>query len=327
MQDTLSVVVPAYNVEDYLGRCIESILNQTFPVMELIVVDDGSTDRTGQIADEYAGRDARVRVLHQKNGGLSAARNTGLDAASAEYIGFVDSDDYIEPRMYEELLALLHRHSADMAVGGVWYETEDGEKYSPYPPNVQRVWEKRRSLLELNSYRYFNMSFCDTVFRRSLFEETAYGEGTLRFPVGKLCEDYYLMHRVVARIDRMAYTSQPYYHYVQRQNSISRNTKINLAPMDASMAQLRFYEAWFPELAYAARTACFFSHMDIYTTYCRRGQTCPEQLVKQIRTVCRRYYPSVLRSRHIPAIKQAQAALFLCAQPLYARLVKNTKHR
>lgn len=103
MGSELTVVVPVYNVEKYLGKCIDSILDQTLAVDEIILVDDGSKDKSGEIADEYAARYENIKVIHQKNGGLSAARNTGIDAATKEYIAFVDSDDYIDSAMYERL--------------------------------------------------------------------------------------------------------------------------------------------------------------------------------------------------------------------------------
>ena len=100
----LSIIVPVYNVEKYIGKCIESIVNQTYKDLEIILVDDGSTDNSGKICDEWARKDKRIKVIHKKNGGLSDARNAGLDICTGDYIGFVDSDDYIELNMYEDLL-------------------------------------------------------------------------------------------------------------------------------------------------------------------------------------------------------------------------------
>lgn len=323
----LSVVVPIYNVENYLRKCVDSILNQTLVVDEIILVDDGSKDHSGDIADEYAAKYEYVRVIHQTNGGLSAARNTGIDAATKEYIAFVDSDDYIEPRMYEELMSNLTEEKADMSIGGVWTEQENGEGYSPYASNIKRIWNKIEGLIELNSYQYFNMSFCDAIFKRNLFEQEGYGEGKLRFPVGKLCEDFYLMHRIVARTEKIVYTSTPFYHYVQRSNSISRNVKINLAPMEASLSQLAFYTKWFPELKYIAETAAFFAHASIYTSYCRAGQKCPANIMRQIDPTCRKWLLSVLQNEYIPRIKKIQAIVFCCSKTIYKKVVQRKMHR
>ena len=327
MGSGLTVVVPVYNVEKYLSKCINSILEQTLMVDEIILVDDGSKDKSGEIAEAYAARYKKIKVIHQENGGLSAARNAGIDAATKEYIAFVDSDDYIDSAMYETLMSRLQNDCADISIGGVWYEQENGTKYSPYVPNIAKVWNKTESLIELNSYQHFNMSFCNAIFKRTLFETETYGEGRLRFPVGKLCEDFYLMHRIVARAENITYTSTPFYHYVQRGNSISRNAKVNLAPMDASLAQLEFYRKWFPELAYTAETAVFFAHASIYTTYCRNSQKCPKELLEKINPICRKYLGSVLKNSYIPKVKKAQALMFCFAKPAYKTIVSRRNHR
>ena len=327
MGSELTVVVPVYNVEKYLRKCIGSILGQTLTADEIILVDDGSKDKSGEIAEEYAAKYENIKVIHQKNGGLSAARNTGIDAATKKYIAFVDSDDYIDSTMYETLMSRLQNDSADISIGGVWYEQENGAKYSPYASDITKVWNKTESLIELNSYQYFNMSFCDAIFKRDLFEMEAYGEGRLRFPVGKLCEDFYLMHRIVARAETVTYTSTPFYHYVQRGNSISRNAKVNFAPMDASIAQLSFYKNCFRDLEYIAETAVFFAHASIYTTYCRNGQECPENLLKKINPICRKYLRSVLKNSYIPKVKKVQALMFCYAKPAYKTIVSRREHR
>lgn len=326
-KNQLTVVVPIYNVEKYLKKCIDSILNQTLKVDEIILVDDGSLDLSGNIADEYAAKYSQIRVIHQKNGGLSAARNTGIDAATTDYIAFVDSDDYIDPCMYADLMTNLKKENADMSIGGVWTEFEGENGYSPYPPGIKKSWNKIEGLIELNSFKYFNMSFCNAIFKRNLFEQNGYGEGRLRFPVGKLCEDFYLMHKIIARTDKIVYTSTPFYHYVQRNNSISRNCKVNLAPMDASLKQLEFYKTWFPELSYVAETAAFFAHASIYTSYCRMDQECPKQLLDKINPVCYKYLLNVIKNDYIPKVKKIQAIIFCLSKVLYKAVVTRRLHR
>ena len=114
----ISVIVPVYNVAEYLSRCVDSILAQSYENLQIILVDDGSTDDSGKICEEYAKKDARIQVIHQNNGGLSSARNAGLDLASGEYIGFVDSDDWIEPEMYAEMLARMEKYDAQLVCAG-----------------------------------------------------------------------------------------------------------------------------------------------------------------------------------------------------------------
>ena len=116
MGSLISVIIPVYKVERYLPRCIDSILSQTYKNIELLLIDDGSPDSSGDICDEYAEKDPRVRMFHKENGGVSSARNLGLDEAKGDYIGFVDSDDYIAPGMYEKLVELIEDNNADIAV-------------------------------------------------------------------------------------------------------------------------------------------------------------------------------------------------------------------
>lgn len=327
MDNRLTVVVPVYNVENYLKKCLESIVNQTRYVDEIIIVDDGSTDGSGAIADAYAANYNNIKVVHQKNGGLSAARNTGIDRAQSDYITFVDSDDYIDSNMYERLMENMLKERADISIGGVWREEVSGLKNSVYPEGTFKVWGRTDAMIQLNSYTYFNMSFCDKIFKRSLFEEKGFGTEKLRFPVGKTCEDYYLMHQVIARAETIVYTSQPFYHYVQRNGSISRNKKVSMAQIGASMAQLDFYNKWFPELSYIAETACCFSSISIYSTYARNGIKCPPKTLSELRNTARSFLKSVLKNSYIPKIKKVQAVVFCYCTPLYKRMIARTKHR
>ena len=324
---SISIVVPVYNVEKYLEKCVQSLINQTRKIDEIIIVDDGSTDNSGAIADRLALCYHTIKVIHQKNGGLSAARNTGIDAVTTEYIGFVDSDDYVEKEMFELLVNQMEEYKADISICGVVYEQENGERYTPYPYNVKCEWNKEEALIQLNSYKYFNMSFCDAIFRRSLFEGLQYGDEQLRFPVGKTCEDYHLMHKVVARCNKVVYSSEPLYHYGQRFNSISRNDKVSMAQVDASLAQLSFFKQWFPHLVYVAETACAFSHMGIYSAYLRKNIKCPREQLKNLRKTVKKYLKSVVGNSNIPAIKKYQALAFCYCLPIYNLVIGKTKHR
>lgn len=323
----LTVVVPIYNVDKYLTKCIQSLLDQTITVEEIILVDDGSTDSSGMIADSFAENYERIRVIHQKNGGLSAARNTGIDNTKTEYITFVDSDDYVDSNMYEVLLKNMDSKNADISIGGVWREDTEGNKSSVYTPGIIKTWNKKEALIQLNSYSYFNMSFCDKVFKRELFEIDAYGTRGVRFPVGKTSEDYYTMHQVVARANKIVYVSDPFYHYVQRMGSISRNTRINKEPLNAAISQMEFYQKWFPDIAYVGETACAFSHMGLYSAYLRKKMKCPKEELHYARTTVKKYINSVMRNGYIPKIKKAQAFSFCYMLPLYSYIISRTEHR
>ena len=327
MDTKLTVIVPVYNVSSYLRKCIDSILGQTYKSLEIIIVDDGSTDSSGFLADEIAKEHSSIKVIHQKNGGLSSARNTGINNSRTEYITFVDSDDYIESNMYEDLIHMIDTNNADIVIGGVYRETTSGKKESIYPIGIEKIWNTKEGLIYLNCYKYFNMSFCDKIFRRGLFENDSFDSKGLRFPEGKTSEDMFLMYQVIARANKIVYTSQPYYHYVQRPGSISRSDTIKWDYYDAAKQQMAFYQKWFPDIAYIAETTCVFTHISLYSFYARRGLKCPKEHLKIAKDMAQKYLPSVLKNKFIPKIKVIQAIIFCYATPAYKLIISRITHR
>ena len=222
---TISVIIPVYKVEDYLDRCVQSVLAQTYEDIEVILVDDGSPDGGGAKCDDYAARDSRVKVIHRENGGLSAARNTGLDAAAGEYILFVDGDDYIAPDMAEKLLAALEDTGADMALCDIKCVDDGGTVVRELPPFEAGVFGPeeiyRRMTFDDWAMRY--VTAWNRLYRRALFDG-------LRFEEGKLHEDEFLAHRLYDRCEKVAAVSDELYYYVQRGGSI----------MSAPKSQARF---------------------------------------------------------------------------------------
>ncbi len=321
MMDRISVIIPVYNTAADLRRSVESILAQRCLPEEIILVDDGSTDGSSAVCDDLAAEHPEfVRVIHQANAGSGAARHRGIEIARGEILSFIDSDDYIDPEMYVQLSANMKKYGAQMSACEMLMEKPCGKTWCRAEAGVERCWSTEEALVELNSYRYFHTSFCN-----ALFDRRAIGE--LRFPEGTRCEDYLLLYQVVARCERVAYTSKPMYHYVQRENSNSRTVNISLAPMKASAEQLEFFERRFPKLAFAARTDCAFAHMGIYSAYVRNGMDCPPELLRKLRSVARKYLWSVLRNRHIPRIKKLQALAFVLVPPLYRIVIAGTEHR
>ena len=317
----LTVVVPIYNVENYLKKCVDSIISQTYANLEIVLVDDGSTDKSGVIADEYAANYSNVKTIHQKNQGLSGARNTGIDHCRTELIAFVDSDDYIEPNMYQSLVERLDENGADISIGGVCREKISGEKKSLYRPNIEKVFSKKEALIELNSLRYFNMSVCNVVFKTELFNREEYGENRVRFPLGKKSEDEYTAHKLYARANKVAYTSTPYYHYLMRPGSITSSTNVNIEQIDAVESRVKFYETWFPEISYSAKSECVFSCMAVMNGFIVRNVECPEELKKRIGRITRMYYFDVMRNKYIRALKKAQVTVCTMMPYVYKRII------
>ena len=318
---SISVIVPVYNTAEYLPKCLNSILRQSYMPLEMILVDDGSTDGSGMICDEYASNyPEMIRVIHQNNQGSAAARNVGINLSRGEYLSFIDSDDYIEPDMFERLIDILLNNHADMAVGEMLVEKVDGKSYCRVSGDILFCWSTEEALLQLCSYRYLHVSFCPALFKKHII-------GELRFPEGKRCEDYYLLYQVVAACKKIAYCSTPFYHYVQRGQSNSRTQDITLAPIDASFKQLEFITNNFPKLIFAAETDCLFAHIGIYTAYIRFGVPCPEELLKHLQYVCKRYLRSLKQNMQIPLIKKLQAVMFCYLPQMYKFVIKRTEHR
>ena len=181
MNDSLiSVIVPVYKVEEYLDECVQSLINQTYTNLEIILVDDGSPDGCPQMCDDWAMRDARIKVIHKKNGGLSDARNAGLDICTGDYVAFVDSDDWIKPEMYRYMYDAIKREKADICACNI---------ISCYP-NREVSWggkaytvgDSETMLDRLYSDSAFPVCAWNKLYRRELWQE-------FRFPVGKICED------------------------------------------------------------------------------------------------------------------------------------------
>lgn len=212
----ISVIVPVYNVIDLLQRCVDSIRRQTYRNLEIILVDDGSTDRSGALAEKFALEDRRIRVFHKENGGSSSARNFGISKARGEFIGFVDSDDYIEPEMYERLLHVAVGENLLMVQTSRDEIDEEGNVLPNVcePPKEPELWERRYFMRELLLHKG-DCSFCTKLTHASLFREE-------RFPEGELNEDFYLLIRLLRKIQAVAVMPWQDYHVFYRYGSNTR---------------------------------------------------------------------------------------------------------
>ncbi|MER1954324.1 MAG: glycosyltransferase [Desemzia incerta] len=213
MNPLISIIVPVYNVEKYIQQCIESILNQTYKQIEVILIDDGSLDSSGVICEEYAFLDPRVTVIHKENGGLSSARNVGLDKAKGKFIGFVDSDDWIDSRMYESMLHLALTHQADVVQCGYTLINEQGKITREIHFGDRRLESKAEVEKAYYKTNEFSSVVWNKLYKADLFEE-------LRFKVGKNNEDVFILTDAILHIQRMVNTPKCYYHYLQRKESI-----------------------------------------------------------------------------------------------------------
>lgn len=207
----ISIIVPVYNVEKYLKRCVDSILAQTFSDFELILVDDGSEDNSGKICDEFQKADSRIKVIHKENGGLSSARNAGIEASTCDYIGFVDSDDFVAIDMYETLYGLITENNADVARIG-WHEVETDEAQPKKGKGELRIFEGEKIIES-----FFDLkieSVCVGLYAKKVIGES-------RFPVGKTSEDIPFNFEIFSKAEKFAYMPCQKYFYFNNPVSIS----------------------------------------------------------------------------------------------------------
>lgn len=207
----ISIIIPVYNVKDYLAKCLHSICEQTYKNLEIIVVDDGSSDGSGELCDQFALTDSRIKVFHQENQGQSCARNKGLTIAKGEYIGFVDSDDWIDADMYEFLYHLLVSNEADIAVCGHYIETATKTTVR-YSSGAVTSFLSNEAICALIIDKKMRNFMCDKLFKCGALDG-------IRFPEHQIFEDMAVCYRIFHKVQRIVMQECPKYHYLQRSGS------------------------------------------------------------------------------------------------------------
>lgn len=205
----ITIIVPIYNVAVYMDRCVDSILTQTYRNLEVILVDDGSTDGSAAMCDQWAQRDSRIKVIHQSNGGLSQARNTALDAMTGQYVTMVDGDDYIAPHFVETMLGLAGNTGADVVSSG-WTLFDDGTSPKPSSDAHITTFTPAQAIDEVFYQHTLTNSACSKLYAASLWHD-------LRFPAGMLYEDLAVIYSLLSLASKVVHTSEHLYMYRQRQ--------------------------------------------------------------------------------------------------------------
>ncbi len=207
----LSIIVPVYKVEPYIHKCVDSILNQSFTDFELLLVDDGSPDNCGKICDEYAAKDKRVRVIHKANGGLSDARNFGLEEAIGEYVSFIDSDDWVDENIYSESLEYMQKNELDIVCFDVT-EVRTNKNLVRHKFDGDKIFDAQDALYKILVDEIDN-SACNKIFKRSIWKDVS-------FPVGRRFEDVATTYKVFNNASKIGYMKKAYYYYLKREGSI-----------------------------------------------------------------------------------------------------------
>ena len=326
--DLISVIVPVYKAEDYIGACIESILAQTYRNLQVILIEDGSPDGSGNVCDAYAAKDERIEVIHQENQGVSAARNVGVTKSRGKWIVFIDADDTAHPKMIETLHATVTSHHAQIAWCG-FYETDpDGTLWEhPVTPAALEEMLKKQSYptqdlsvkeAELQYYALGKMTECMVPWNK-IYLASLYGEGEERlwYPPGKVFEDGYITYRLIWRAKKIVTIDAPLYYYRQWRGGImKKNGNKNYADaMGCSIEKMDFYKAqgerelYLKEVNYSVYNAIRFY---------KAGGTAKDK--KEIRKWFKRFYYEYFAKEKWPLAKTLRVKSFLLGYPCYAAL-------
>lgn len=263
----ISVIVPVYNVERYLGACVESILAQTYRNIELILVDDGSKDSSGDMCDAVAAKDSRVHVIHQKNAGQAAARNAGIDYAHGEYVGFVDSDDWLETDMYASMLHNMLEHDADLGLTASQYVYPGNEVVPHCIENQFLIMSSEDAFRYVNLAGYFTVAPWDKLIAKNLLDG-------VRFPMGYFQgEDYLFTYKVLSNASRIVYDSTPKYFYRQTESSVSNTSReVAVAASDATAWMLDLLRERYPKVLPYGQFGHIKAMLGVYDQAVRSGQ-------------------------------------------------------
>ena len=301
--ELVSIIVPAYNVEKYIKRCINSIINQTYKNIEIILVDDGSTDETGKICDFFGKKDERIKVIHKKNGGLSDARNYGIDIATGNYILLIDSDDYVDLEIVEFLYNNLKENNADISTClHKKFKESNNENSKDYKKNNNTILKTEDALENLFYLKNLTVSAWGKLYKKELFKN-------IRYPKGKLYEDLPTTYRLFSKSNTISINTKRMYYYLIREGSIM-NSKFNKKRMDSlyfTKEQTEFVKKEFPNILNAAINQEFMEAVGIAKEIPFNKEYSKER--KELNGVFKKYRNNVIKDKKT-SIKNKTYAVF-----------------
>lgn len=283
MIDKISIIIPVYNVEKYLRECLESISNQTYKNLEIILIEDGTKDNSGIICDEYAKKDSRIKVIHQKNMGLSGARNTGLKNSTGDFITFVDSDDFIDNKMLEIMLLALKENDADIVEGGTIFCDENGKYIKENTLNKIKIYENEYQIEKLLMNKDITTTSWGKLYKKELLKN-------FEFPLGKYHEDTFTTYKFLHLSKKTIVLNQSFYHYRQVNGSIM-NSNFNLKHLDsveATIERSKFIEKYYPQYKKYEYGNIVYSCCKVYERIIL-SNFYDEKIIKSLQKLIRKY--------------------------------------
>lgn len=310
----LSIIVPIYNTSEYLEKCINSILNQSYNNFEIILVDDGSTDNSGSICDNYKKKYSNINVVHKKNGGLSSARNAGIATANGEFITFIDSDDEIDKDIYS--IVFSKAPLADITVFSIERIYMNGYK-SISMVCGEKSLSNIEGLIYLNTFKNLDLSCCNKIFRRELFND-------IIFPINKKSEDYFIMYKLFDEAKSIKIIPNVGYYYMQRDGSISRNKLLNMDYIDGAQSQIDYFKINHKDILYVAESDFAFANKTLFL-YSIKEDIKDIANKKILFKNSKIYKNSVLKNKYINFDKKVKYLLFIYFNKIYCFVYKLLK--
>ncbi len=288
MEPLICIIVPIYNVEKYIHKCINSIIHQTYKHLEIILVDDGSKDNCGAICDEYAEIDSRIKVLHKENGGLSDARNFAIDIVTGDYITFIDSDDFVEADYVEYLYKLIQKYSADISICNINKTCEEQYKGENITSDIQHVYTEQEAIEQMLYQKLFDVSACAKLYKAELFK-------TIRYPKGKYYEDLATTYLVFDKCNKIVYGSLQKYNYMIRENSIttSQFSIKRMELIDIAEEMLNFISNKYPDIKKSAISKFISANFQVFLQTPKEKSLFAEEKKRIIRNI-KNYRKAVL---------------------------------
>lgn len=298
-QPLISIIIPIYNIMDCLEKCVDSCLNQTYQNIEILMVDDGSTDGTSELCDKIGKKDPRIRVFHKENGGSSSARNLGIENAKGEYLGFVDSDDFISSTMYEDLMNAILEHNVPIAQVSRDEIDDKGNKLPDVctPPEKAFLCTSDEFMKELLMHRG-DCSFCTKLIKKELFADK-------RFPVGKLNEDFYLLLQMLKKVKGIYILPEQHYHVFYRIGSNTRKkdkndfSRVFMDIVDNADVAQEIVDKYYPDLKEVCIRFGLFQRLDYMLHIPVSQMTADNQFYAQVKKYLRSHLKDTVSNPHL----------------------------
>ena len=310
MRPLISIIVPVYNTEAYLAKCLDSLLAQSYNNIEIMVVDDGSTDGSREICDAYKEKDIRVKVIHKTNGGLSSARNAGLFKATGDYISFVDSDDYVAKTYIEDLLQLIKDNAADISICGILAVNEAGDPIKANKNTEETITYTSEEAMICQFYQKgIGNHACGKLYSKKCFDD-------VRFPEDRIYEDLATVYKFFSKADKIVKNEQPLYFYLQRQASIM-HAEYSSKKMDriyVSEEILEFAKNRSEALTKAAESRLFVSAVQVLREIPDDTSNYKEEMNK-ITAIIDTYKGKVLKDSNAKPVNRVIAGVSMALRP------------